>query len=376
MKNSMSQPKGKIRIGLTQGDINGVGMEVIVKSLSNRDILELFTPVIFGNSEIARKAAEYAGLKDFNFVTLKDTSKIADGQINLVETSAQTPNATPGIPSQEGGKAAVEALEAACRAIDDGDIDLLVTAPIDKRSSQSDTFKFPGHTEYLDDKFAVEKGKVLMILADGNLRVSLVTTHVPISKVAEHITRESVAESIKAFERALRMDFGCERPKIAVLSLNPHCGDGGVLGTEEIDFINPAIEECKKEGILAFGPIAADGLFGSGAYMHFDGILAMSHDQGLAPFKALAGSRGVNFTAGLDIIRTSPAHGTAYDKAGKGTADETSMREAIYAAIDIARNRANYLDASENPLEIHTTPQKPQKRQKEKTDEPDHTAGE
>lgn len=368
----MTQKTNSIRIGLTQGDVNGIGLEVIVKALANPEILELFTPVIFGNAALLKKTARRLKADDFKCETVNNFNDITDGKINVIETGEMKEPQTPGLPSAAGGRAAVESLEAASEALEEGGIDLLVTAPIDKNSVQSETFSFPGHTEYLEDRFAVEGGRALMILADGPLRVSLVTTHVPLAKVAELITKENVADTIKAFNRALKMDFGCERPKIAVLSLNPHCGDGGVLGSEERDQIIPAVEECKKEGIMAFGPISADGLFGSGAYRHYDGILAMYHDQGLAPFKALAQGGGVNFTAGLNIVRTSPAHGTAYDKAGRGIADETSMREAIYAAIDIARRRDNYLEASENPLPVkEPAPREPRKNKDKQNAEPD-----
>lgn len=355
----------KIRIGLTQGDVNGVGAEVIVKALGNPDILELFTPVIFGMAEVFRQTAETLDIEEFKFSVIKDGSEIEDGRINLVDVTTGDVTPTPGRPSEEGGRAAVKALDTASNWIEKGEIDLLVTAPIDKHSSQGENFKFPGHTEFLEDRFRVGSGKALMILASEGLRVALVTTHVPVAEVASKITKEKVEESIKGFNSALRMDFGCERPKIAVLSLNPHCGDGGVLGRDEEEKIIPAIEACRKEGLLAFGPIAADGLFGSGSYKNFDGVLAMYHDQGLAPFKALSGPRGVNFTAGLNIVRTSPAHGTAYDIAGKGIADETSMREAIYAAIDIARRRDRYLVASESPLKISEKPAKESRARKQ-----------
>ena len=362
----MTQQNTRIRIGITQGDINGVGPELIVKVLSNPDILELFTPVVFGDSAIMSQTARQLNQDVLQFEVIPDASHVADGRINLIEVGDHAALQTPGVPSEEGGKAAVAALEAASKAIHNGDLDLIVTAPIDKNTAQSEDFRFSGHTEYFEDKFVVEGGKALMILANANLRVALVTTHLPLAKVPEHITKEIVMRSIRGFNSALKMDFGCERPKIAVLSLNPHCGDGGLIGREEIEEIIPAISECRKEGIMAFGPIAADGFFGSAAYVNFDGVLAMYHDQGLAPFKALAGAGGVNFTAGLNIVRTSPDHGTAYDKAGKGVADETSMREAIYAAIDIARRRDSYLEASENPLPIRVPEPRGKRQQKEK----------
>lgn len=356
----------KIRIGITQGDINGIGPEVVVKALANSDILDIFTPVVFGSGSVLRAVAHSLGMEDFQFNVITDPKDISDGRINLYDVPDGADEHTPGIPSPDGGKAAVAALQAASAMLHAGALSLLVTAPIDKHSAQSEIFHFPGHTEYLEEQFAVRSGRALMIMADGPLRVSLVTTHMPLAEVPSHITKESVAHAIVDFDRALRMDFGCERPKIAVLSLNPHSGDSGTLGNEEKDSIIPAIDECRSAGILAFGPMAADGLFGSGAYRLFDGILAMYHDQGLAPFKALAGGKGVNFTAGLDIIRTSPAHGTAYDKAGRGVADEQSLREAIYAAIDIARRRDSYLEATENPLEIRQPAPRQPKKNKDK----------
>lgn len=359
----------RIRIGITQGDPNGVGIEVIVKALSNPDILDLFTPVVFANGASLRQALEMLQPEEFRIKAIKEIEEAEDGFINVLEVGDPHFEATPGIASVEGGTIAVEVLEGASKAVEEGGIDLLVTAPIDKNTAHGEKFDFAGHTEYLAGRFGVEPGKAQMILADDGLRVALVTTHLPLKEIPGKITREKVADAIKNFNMALKMDFGCERPKIAVLSLNPHNGDGGVLGTEEIEVISPAIEECRDKGILAFGPIAADGLFGSGGYKNFDGILAMYHDQGLAPFKALSRGGGVNFTAGLNIIRTSPAHGTAYDIAGKGTADETSMREAIYAAIDIARRRDRYLDASENPLKIREIPHREKRNRERQEDE-------
>lgn len=363
------QDNSNIRIGITQGDINGVGLEVIAKTLHNPDILEIFTPVVFAGAELMRATARRLRLDEMDIHLVKGPEDIVDGKINLVDIQEGADGQTPGKPSEAGGRAAVAALEAAAAMMDAGGFDLLVTSPIDKHTAQSEKFSFPGHTEYLEEKYAVGGGKALMILASGGLRVALVTTHLPLLDVASHITKANVAETIRSFNRSLKMDFGCERPKIAVLSLNPHCGDGGTLGREEIEEIVPAIEECRKEGLLAFGPIAADGFFGSGAYAAYDGVLAMYHDQGLAPFKALTAGAGVNFTAGLNIIRTSPAHGTAYDKAGRGTADESSMRNAIYEAIDIARRRDAYLDASENPLEIHAVQPKAPRKTREKEEE-------
>lgn len=376
----MSENQGKIRIGITHGDYNGIAYEVILKALENKEITELFTPVIFGSGRIAAETIRMLKLEDFKFRQIERASQAHDGHINLVDLVGGDVHHTPGHASLKAGEAAVMALEAACRALEDGEIDLLVTAPIDKKSVQGENFNFPGHTEYLEKKFVVEGGQALMIMANESMRVALVTTHLPLKDVSSHISKEAVEKSIIDFNRALRMDFGFERPKIAVLGLNPHSGDGGVLGTEDVDAILPAIESCRDKGFLVFGPMSADGFFGSGAYRYYDGVLAMYHDQGLIPFKVLSRTGGVNFTAGLNIIRTSPAHGTAYDKAGKGVADETSMRDAIYMAIDIARNRADYLDASENPLVIREVKQREPKRMKpfqpdddKKEDSPENT---
>ncbi|MDE6297016.1 MAG: 4-hydroxythreonine-4-phosphate dehydrogenase PdxA [Muribaculaceae bacterium] len=358
--------KKNIRVGITQGDYNGVGYEVIVKALADEKITELFTPVVFGSHKLFDKAVrEFC--EEFPAVEyIKNPLYVKEGKVNVIDLHRGDIHLTPGLPSEESGVAAVAALEAAVRAIKEGLIDVMVTAPICKTAVQSDAFRFPGHTEYLEDRsnpqpeageddsageeMEGERFKAQMILCDDMLRVALVTTHLPVSDIPAAITKEKVEESIERFDRVLRSDFGFERPKIAVMSLNPHCGDNGLLGNEEGDKIVPAIEATQEKGILAFGPYAIDGFFSSGSYRHFDGILAMYHDQGLAPFKALAGEHGVNFTAGLPFVRTSPDHGTAFDIAWKGEADPTSMREAIYKAIDLRRNRERYRRASANPL--------------------------
>ncbi|MDE5869040.1 MAG: 4-hydroxythreonine-4-phosphate dehydrogenase PdxA [Muribaculaceae bacterium] len=355
-----------IRVCITQGDYNGVGYEVIVKSLGDEKITELFTPVVFGSHKLFDKAVgDFC--EEFPYVEyIKNLSHIKDGKVNVIDLHRGDYRLTPGQPTAESGAAAVEALEAAVHAIKDGFIDVMVTAPICKTAVQSDTFHFPGHTEYLEDRSnprmsrlnqederednEVERFKAQMILCDDQMRVALVTTHLPVSEIPEAITKERVLDSIERFDKVLRSDFGFERPKIAVMSLNPHCGDNGLLGGEEGERIVPAVQEAQEKGILAFGPYAVDGFFSSGSYRHFDGILAMYHDQGLAPFKALAGEQGVNFTAGLPFVRTSPDHGTAFDIAWKGEADATSMRQAIYKAIDLRRNRERYRRASANPL--------------------------
>lgn len=344
--------QNRIRVGITHGDYNGVGYEVILKSLADDEILDLMTPVLFGSSDLAAQTIRHLKIEKVHFSPVKKAADARDGRINIVDVCDKLPEVTPGVPSREGGKAALDALKAACKALEDGEIDVLVTAPIDKNSIYSEDFKFTGHTEFLEACFAEEGKRSMMILFSDILRVALVTIHIPISQVSSSITRQAVYDSIREFDATLRQDFGIERPMIAVLGLNPHCGDRGMVGTEEYDTILPAIDDAVEEGYLAFGPFAADGFFGAGKYKEYDGVLAMYHDQGLAPFKALAGAAGVNFTAGLPVIRTSPDHGTAYDIAGQGVADEHSMRKAIFSALDIYRNRQRYQEMTANPLPI------------------------
>lgn len=357
---TMARP---IRVGITHGDINGVGYEVTLKALAHESVTELCTQVIFGYHSLAEKCRKQLGLEEIRLNKATDAGSAPDGRVSVVEIGAEVPELTPGEPTAASGEAAVAALEAAVAALKAGDIDVLVTAPISKEAVQSDKFRFPGHTEYLEAALG-DGSKARMILFDDNVRVALVSTHLPVSKVAEAVTKESVDAAIDSLNLSLRQDFGFERPKIAVLSLNPHAGDGGVLGTEEKEIIEPAIAEFREKGVLAFGPFAADGFFGLGDYRKFDGIVAMYHDQGLAPFKTIAGERGVNFTAGLPYVRTSPDHGTAFGIAWKGVADETSMREAIYKAIDIFRRRESFLAASANPLRKYTT-DKPDKGERQ-----------
>lgn len=341
-----------IRVGITHGDYNGIGYEVLLKALAGEEMTELCTPVVFGSSQAAQAVIKALHIEGVDPVAVASAAEAADGQVNIVDVCSATPEITPGHPSPEAGLAAAEALEAACAALEAGEIDVLVTAPINKRTIfHTERFPYPGHTEYLEARIGAG-AKATMILFDDLLRVALVTTHKALRDVPDAITRESVTAKVQALNATLKRDFGMERPKIAVLSLNPHNGDNGLLGSEEIQQIAPAIEECVSQGILAFGPYAADGFFGNGTYRNFDGIVAMYHDQGLAPFKALAGEYGVNYTAGLPYVRTSPDHGTGYDIAGKGIADPLSMRQAIFKAIDLHRNRLRHDEASANPLRI------------------------
>ena len=354
-----------IKVGITHGDINGVGYEVILKAVGEEGVSELFTPVIFGISSIAQKAKEKFQLQDLNLNIVDQPSHAKEGVVNLVELKGETPELHPGEIRKDAGKSAVKALERAVEALKEGDIDVLVTAPISKEAVQSDSFKFPGHTEFLSDRIG-EGNDAMMILCEGNLRVALLTIHVPVTKIAENITEENIIKSVEKFASTLKKDFGIVRPSIAVLSLNPHGGDGGLLGSEEEEIIKPAIEKLIRNGILAFGPFPADGFFGHGSYKKFDGVLAMYHDQGLAPFKTIVYRGGVNYSADLPFIRTSPDHGTAFDIAWKGEADPSSMREAIYMAIDIFRRRKSYEEVSSRPLKkyIHERPERPERNDK------------
>lgn len=338
----------KIKVGITQGDINGVGYEVILKTFSDPVMLELCTPVIYGSPKVAAYHRKSLDLQ-VNFSIVNSAAEAAYNRLSVVNCADDEIKVEFSKPDPEAGKAALNALE---RAIDDykqGIIDVIVTAPINKHTIQSEEFSFPGHTEYIEQRLG-NGHKSLMILMKNDFRVALVTGHIPVSQIASSITKELIQEKLSIFHRSLKLDFGIGAPRIAVLALNPHAGDEGLLGTEEQEIIIPAIQEMAAQGMLCYGPYPADGFMGSGNFTHFDGILAMYHDQGLAPFKALAMDEGVNYTAGLPVIRTSPAHGTAYDIAGKGIACEDSFRQAIYVAIDVFRNRRREKEASANPL--------------------------
>ena len=338
----------KIRVGITHGDINGVGYEVILKTFSDPTMLELCTPVVYGSPKVAayhRKAMEI----QTSFSIVNSAEEVQDGRVNVVNCIEEELKVELTKPTSEAGKTALAALERALADYREGLFDVLVTAPINKHTIQSDAFHFPGHTEYIEERVG-EGQKALMILLKGDFRVALVTGHVPVRDIAGELTKELIMEKMEIFHRSLKKDFGIDNPRIAVFSLNPHAGDNGLLGTEEQEVIIPAMKEMIARGVQCFGPYPVDGFIGSGNYTHFDGILAMYHDQGLAPFKALAMDEGVNFTAGLPIVRTSPAHGTAYDIAGKGIASEDSFRQAVYVAMDVFRNRAWEKEISARPL--------------------------
>lgn len=338
----------KIRVGITHGDINGVGYEVILKAFSDSTMFDLCTPIVYGSPKVAayhRKALEL----QTSFSIINTAEEAQEGKLSILACTEDELKVELSKPSAEAGKAALDALERALADYKEGLIDVLVTAPINKHSIQSDEFHFPGHTEYIEERVG-EGEKALMILMKDDFRVALVTGHLPVKDIAAALTKELIMEKMEIFNRSLKQDFNIGCPRIAVFSLNPHAGDNGLLGTEETEVIIPAMKEMQAKGVQCFGPYPADGFMGSGNFTHFDGILAMYHDQGLAPFKALAMDEGVNYTAGLPIVRTSPAHGTAYDIAGQGVATEDSFRQAIYTAIDVYRNRAIEKQIHARPL--------------------------
>lgn len=336
----------KIRLGISIGDLNGIGIEVVLKTFDDVRMLDFCTPVIFGSAKTISYHKNALNLQT-PIVGISNINSIIHNKINLLNVWQESVDINLGQVSSVAGKYAYLSLKAATEALKSNNIDVLVTAPINKQTIQSDNFHYKGHTEYLE---SLLDGKSLMILMDGNFRMGLATTHIPLSQVAEKITPELIQEKIAILNQTLIQDFNIQKPRIAVLGLNPHCGDNGVIGNEEIDIIIPTLNKIQESGILAYGPYAADSFFGNKTYLGFDAILAMYHDQGLAPFKALSFGNGVNFTAGLSKIRTSPDHGTAFDIAGKGIADYNSFKSAVYSAIDIFRNRETYLDLKENQL--------------------------
>lgn len=339
----------KIRVGITHGDTNGVGYEVILKCFTNNDILEMCTPIIYGSSKIMNYHRKALGIQTTQLNITRSAGYVKESQLNLVEIFNEEVKVELGLPGKQAGNAAFMALEAAVSDLKNGVIDVLVTAPINKDNIHSEEFSFPGHTEYLETCLG-DGTKALMILCNDKMRVALVTTHIPIAKVAQSISKDDIVEKLRIFNNSLQRDFLIQKPRIAVLGLNPHCGDNGLLGTEEKEIIEPAIQEANENQILCFGPYPADGFFGISQHLRFDGVLAMYHDQGLTPFKTIAMDDGVNVTAGLPYVRTSPDHGTGYDIAGKGIANELSMRHAIYTAIDIYRNRQQWDEMYQNPL--------------------------
>ena len=335
-----------IKVGISIGDINGIGLEVILKTFTDKRMLELCTPILFGSIKLLShfKKERFSNIQLHGISNL---DQIQDGKINVFNVWNEEVALSIGESNEVGGKYAFRSLQASVEALKSEQIDTLVTAPISKENIQSDDFKFAGHTEYLESEL---DGKSLMILMAGKLRVGLITGHIPVSEIAKTITPELIQSKVEVLYRTLVQDFGISRPKIAVLGLNPHCGDNGVIGKEDEEIIRPTLKLIQDKGKLVYGPFAADGFFGSKSYTQFDGVLAMYHDQGLAPFKTLSFGKGVNFTAGLNKIRTSPDHGTGFDIAGKGIAEESSFKEALFTAIDVYRKRLNYKELTQNVL--------------------------
>lgn len=329
-------PAQKPRIGITLGDLNGIGPEVVMKALDDNRLLSFITPVIYGSSKVIAFYKKQLNIEEFNYTQVRSKGQFAPKTINIINCWEDNLDIVPGKASRESGRASFLALKQATEELKEGIIDALVTGPIDKNSIHHDEFPFTGHTEYLTKFFG---GESLMLMVHDTLRVGVVTEHIPVKDIAAAITKEKIEAKLRLMEQSLRKDFGITKPRIAVLGLNPHAGDGGLIGQEDEQIIKPIIAEQKNKGRLVYGPFPADGLFGSGNYARYDGILAMYHDQGLVPFKVIAFENGVNFTAGLPVVRTSPDHGTAYAIAGKNQASEASLREAIYRALDIFKLR-------------------------------------
>ena len=339
----------KIVVGISQGDINGISYEVIIKALMDNRIFDFCIPVVYGSAKVAAYHRKALNIANFSFNNVKSAEEANLKRANIINCLDDNVRVELGKSTDIAGESSLISLEDAVKDLKEGKIDVLVTAPINKDNVQSEKFNFPGHTEYLTKES--ESKESLMLMVSENLKVGVVTTHIPLNKVAESITEELILNKLRIMNKTLIQDFRIRKPKIAVLGLNPHAGDNGLLGTEEVDIVIPAINKAKEEGILALGPYPADGFFGSDNFKKFDAVLAMYHDQGLTPFKALAFNSGVNYTAGLDFIRTSPGHGTAYEIAGLGKASEISFRNAIYLACDIFRNRTEYKEISDDPLQ-------------------------
>lgn len=336
----------KIIVGISIGDLNGIGVEVILKTFQDKRMLDFCTPVLFGATKVVSYHKKALNL-DVPIHGITSISQINHAKINLLNIWKEEVSIELGAATKISGEYAAKSLASAVKHLKEKSIDVLLTAPINKETIQSEYFNFPGHTEYLEDNL---EGKSLMILMTDKLRIGLITGHIPISKVAESITPELIKEKVNTMYTSLVQDFGINKPKIAVLALNPHCGDKGVIGEEDDEIIRPTIQEIKETGKLVFGPYAADGFFGSETYKQFDGVLATYHDQGLAPFKALSFGNGVNFTAGLSEIRTSPDHGTGFDIAGKNLANPSSFNEALFTALQIFNTRKEYKSLTKNRL--------------------------
>lgn len=341
------QEDGKIKLGISIGDLNGIGCEVVLKTFEDSRMLDFCTPIIFASNKTISFQKNELGI-DINYHGVQDASSALDGKINVVNVWKEVPIINFGTATEEAGKYAIKSLRAAVEALKNNEIDVLVTAPINKKNIQTEDFNFPGHTDFLAQEL---EGESLMFMVTDGLKVGLLTDHVAVKDAPAAINPILIRNKVRTVEKSLRMDFGVRAPKVALLGINPHSGDNGVIGKEDEEILKPVIKEMSDAGHLVFGPYAADSFFGSDSYRNFDAILAAYHDQGLIPFKTLSFGRGVNFTAGLSKVRTSPDHGTAYEIAGKGEADHSSFKEAVFMAITIFRNRQEYQELTENPLQ-------------------------
>lgn len=338
----------KLKIGITVGDVNGIGLEIIIKSLMDNRVLEFFTPIVYGSTKIASFHRKAIGIQDFSFQVITSPEQANPRRPNIINCWQEDVKLTLGEQTEEGGKYAFLSIERAMEDLNSGQIDALVTAPINKLNIQQDGFNFPGHTEYLQVKTGATD--VLMFMISDELRIGVVTGHIPVSEVAKSISEDAIIQKLKLMNASLKSDFWIQKPKIAVLGLNPHAGDNGLIGTEDEEIIRPAIEKANEQGVFCFGPYPADGFFATDTFSKFDGVLAMYHDQGLIPFKHIAAHKGVNFTAGLPVVRTSPDHGTGFDIAGKNLASEASFMEALFTAVHIVKRRREQVELTSNPL--------------------------
>ncbi|CAM3431361.1 4-hydroxythreonine-4-phosphate dehydrogenase PdxA [Zobellia roscoffensis] len=341
------QEEGKIKLGISIGDLNGIGCEVVLKTFEDARMLDFCTPIIFASNKTISFQKKELGL-DINYHGITDASKAVDGKINVVNVWKEIPKTKFGEATEEGGKYAIKSLRAAVDALKNDTIDALVTAPINKNNIQAEDFKFPGHTDFLAQEL---EGESLMFMVTDELKVGLLTDHVAVKDAPAAINAILIRNKVRTIEKSLQMDFGIRAPKVALLGINPHSGDNGIIGKEDDEVLKPVIKEMSEAGHLVFGPYSADSFFGSDAYKNFDAILAAYHDQGLIPFKTLSFGKGVNYTAGLSKVRTSPDHGTAYEIAGKGKADHSSFKEAVFTALHIFKNRKEYQELTENPLQ-------------------------
>lgn len=345
---AVNKNNNPVKIGISQGDINGIGYEVMLKCFNDNRMMELCTPVLYGSSKVLSYHKKLIGANDFSFVNIRNAEQAERNKFNILNIIQEEVKIDIGQPTTIGGQLAAFSLDRTCDDVIAGKLDAIVTNPINKKAIQSQTFNFPGHTEYLTKKFGAKDS--LMIMTCRNIHIGIMTNHLALRDVPRVVTKDLILRKLRVMDLSLKRDFGIRMPKIAVLALNPHAGDKGLIGTEDDEIVAPAIKQAFDEGILAFGPYPSDGFFGNGSMNDFDGVMALYHDQGLIPFKLMSFTEGVNFTAGLPYVRTSPAHGTAYEIAGKNQASAQSFRNAVYLACDIIRNRREYDLLKANPL--------------------------